>query len=130
MSHIACAATPKPGIGSNFIVKIDERSLPGGLEVVTENPRVVRLTEGKLTSADFGVRRLRSMRIDLLAEAWKVQLFCLGHRKVPTGVESEGERLVLVNSDHEGARAFTLNLDQTPPSPEECVLRSRPLNSV
>ena len=69
--HIACAATPKPGIGSNFIVKLDKRSLPSGLEVVTENPRVVRLTEGKLTSADFGVRRLRSMRIDLLAEAFE-----------------------------------------------------------
>ncbi|OUW04330.1 MAG: hypothetical protein CBD11_00430 [Phycisphaera sp. TMED151] len=68
--------------------------------------------------------------LDQLAKAWQVQLFCLGHRKVPTGVESEGDRLVLVNSDHDGARAFTLDLNQPPPSPEECVLRSRPLNSV
>ncbi|MEO1371980.1 MAG: hypothetical protein AAFU75_05860, partial [Planctomycetota bacterium] len=67
---------------------------------------------------------------DRLAKAWQVQLFCLGHRKVPTGVESEGDRLVLVNSDHDGARAFTLDLNQPPPSPEECVLRSLPLNSV
>ena len=28
--------------------------------------------------------------LDQLAKAWQVQLFCLGHRKVPTGVESEG----------------------------------------
>ena len=52
-------------------MKLDKRSLPSGLEIVTENPRVVRLTQGKLTSADFGVRRLRSMHIDLLAEAFE-----------------------------------------------------------
>jgi len=68
--HIACAATPKEGIGSNFIVKLDTRSLPSGLEVTTENPRVVRLTQGKLTSADFGVRRLRAITIDMLPEAF------------------------------------------------------------
>ena len=68
--HIACAATPKAGIGSNFIVKLDTRSLPSGVEVTTENPRVVRLTEGKLTSADFGVTRLRSMTLDLLPSAF------------------------------------------------------------
>ena len=68
--HIACAATPKEGRGSNFIVKLDTRSLPSGLEVTTENPRVVRLTQGKLTSADFGVRRLRAITIDMLPEAF------------------------------------------------------------
>jgi len=40
------------------------------LEVTTENPRVVRLTQGKLTSADFGVRRLRAITIDILPEAF------------------------------------------------------------
>jgi len=68
--HIACAATPKQGIGSNFIVKLDERSLPTGFSVTSENPRVIRLTEGKLSSADFGVRGLRPMSIDLQPHAF------------------------------------------------------------
>ena len=113
-------------------------SLPGRAVMSSFDPEIVRRP---LVASDFEKpkgsaylmtwgRVFEDVGIDLLAEAWKVQLFCLGHRKVPTGVESEGERLVLVNSDHEGARAFTLILDQSPPSPEECVLRSRPLNSV
>ncbi|MEO9971889.1 MAG: hypothetical protein ABJG15_18990, partial [Hyphomonadaceae bacterium] len=68
--HIACAATPKQGIGSNFIVKLDERSLPTGFSVTSENPRVIRLTEGKLSSADFGVQGLRPMSIDLQPHAF------------------------------------------------------------
>jgi len=68
--HIACAATPRAGIGSNFIVKLDERTLPSDYTLTTENPRVVRLTEGKLTSADFGVSGPRRIRVDLRPEAF------------------------------------------------------------
>ena len=68
--HIACAATPREGIGSNFIVKLDERTLPDGYRVTTENPRVVRLTSGKLTSVDFGVSEARRVRVDLTADAF------------------------------------------------------------
>ena len=69
--HIACAATPNQGIGSNFIVKLDERTLPAGYSVTSENPRVVRLTEGKLTSANFGVRRARTVRLALTGAAFE-----------------------------------------------------------
>ncbi|MEO9969600.1 MAG: hypothetical protein ABJG15_07180, partial [Hyphomonadaceae bacterium] len=68
--HIACAATPKDGIGSNFIVKLDERTLPSGFTVTSENPRVVRLTEGKLSSANFGVHRMRTVRLSLTSAAF------------------------------------------------------------
>ena len=68
--HIACAATPREGIGSNFIVKLDARTLPDGYEVTTENPRVVRLTEGKLTNVDFGVSGARRIRVALTADAF------------------------------------------------------------
>ena len=68
--HIACAATPREGIGSNFILKLDERTLPDGYRVTTENPRVVRLTSGKLTSIDFGVSEARRVRVDLTSEAF------------------------------------------------------------
>lgn len=52
--HIACADVPNSMRGSNFIVKVDERSLPSGYRVTTENPRVVRLTRGKVVKANFG----------------------------------------------------------------------------
>jgi len=53
--HIACAAVPNERIGSNFILKVDDRTLPTGYHVTTENPRVVRLTRGKNAKANFGV---------------------------------------------------------------------------
>ena len=43
--HVPCAALPEK-IGSNFILKVDPRSLPSGYRMTTENPRVVRLTAG------------------------------------------------------------------------------------
>jgi len=52
--HIACAAIPNGQIGSNFILKVDERTLPTGYHLTSENPRVVRLTRGKLSKANFG----------------------------------------------------------------------------
>ncbi len=53
--HIACAAIPNERIGSNFILKVDDRTLPTGYGFTSENPRVVRLTRGKTTKANFAV---------------------------------------------------------------------------
>lgn len=63
--HIACAAIPNQDRGSNFIIKLDERSLPSGYRLTTENPRVVRLTRGKLEEADFGAAIHRVVRLDI-----------------------------------------------------------------
>ena len=52
--HIACAAVPNERIGSNFILKVDDRTLPTGYHFTTENPRVVRLTRGKNAKVNFG----------------------------------------------------------------------------
>ena len=52
--HIACAAIPNGQIGSNFIIKVDDRTLPTGYHLTSENPRIVRLTRGKLSKANFG----------------------------------------------------------------------------
>ena len=52
--HIACAAIPNGQIGSNFVIKVDERTLPTGYHLTSENPRVVRLTRGKMSKANFG----------------------------------------------------------------------------
>ncbi|MEL6662080.1 MAG: hypothetical protein AAFR33_03680, partial [Pseudomonadota bacterium] len=60
---IPCAATPADAIGSNFIVKLDERSLPSGFEMTSENPRVIRLTQGKMSEANFGVAAPRIVEL-------------------------------------------------------------------
>ncbi len=51
--HVPCGATPDER-GQNFILKLHEQTLPLGCQLTTENPRVVRLTPGKLTKANFG----------------------------------------------------------------------------
>jgi len=53
--HIACAAVPDARIGSNFVLKLDTRTLPLGWEVTTDNPRSIRLTRGKFGELNFGV---------------------------------------------------------------------------
>lgn len=63
--HIACADVPNELHGSNFIMKLDERTLPSGYRVTTENPRVVRLTRGKLVKLNFGAGLHRILRVDI-----------------------------------------------------------------
>ncbi len=53
--HIACAAVPDARIGSNFVLKVDTRTLPLGWEPTTDNPRSIRLTRGKFGELNFGV---------------------------------------------------------------------------
>jgi len=53
--HIACAAVPNSRIGSNYVLKLDVRSLPLGWDVTTNNPRSIRLTRGKFGELNFGV---------------------------------------------------------------------------
>ncbi|MTH86546.1 DUF11 domain-containing protein [Paracoccus sp. DK398] len=67
--NVPCAALPQ-GIGSNFMLKLDERTLPAGYRLTTENPRVVRLTPGMITRLDFGATLARLVRIDLSANAF------------------------------------------------------------
>ena len=63
--HITCAAVPDEDRGSNFILKVDERSLPSGYRLTTENPRVQRVTRGKMIRFNFGATIHRVVRIDI-----------------------------------------------------------------
>jgi uncharacterized repeat protein (TIGR01451 family) len=69
--HVPCAALPDQRIGSNFIMKLDTRTLPTGYRLTTENPRVVRLTAGKMTKLNFGASIGRVVRLDLRDEAFE-----------------------------------------------------------
>jgi hypothetical protein len=63
--HLTCAVVPDPDRGSNFILKIDDRSLPTGYRVTTENPRVERATRGKMIKFNFGAAVHRVVKLDV-----------------------------------------------------------------
>ena len=67
--HLPCPDLPRD-IGSNFVLKLDDSSLPDGYGVTSENPRVIRLTAGKMTEANFGAARLQLVAVDLAAMAF------------------------------------------------------------
>jgi uncharacterized repeat protein (TIGR01451 family)/fimbrial isopeptide formation D2 family protein len=69
--HIDCAAVPDQNRGSNFILKLDERSLPTGYRLTTENPRVQRATRGKMLRFNFGATIHRVVRIDIADGAFE-----------------------------------------------------------
>jgi len=62
--HVPCAVLPDSR-GTNFILKVDERSLPTGYRITTENPRVIRLTRGKMKELNFGASISRIVRVDI-----------------------------------------------------------------
>jgi large repetitive protein len=63
--HIACAAIPNEDRGGNFILKLDDRTLPSGYRLTTENPRVQRVTRGKAVKFNFGATIHRVVGLDI-----------------------------------------------------------------
>ena len=83
--HVPCAAVPQADRGSNFVMKLDERTLPSGYRLTTENPRDVRVTRGKLVKLNFGATIHKVFRLefddrafvpgeDRLQSGWAAQL--------------------------------------------------------
>lgn len=68
--HITCPMIPNEDRGSNFIVKLDDRTLPTGYRVTSGNPETVRLTRGKFARLNFGASLHRVVRLDLNGEAF------------------------------------------------------------
>jgi large repetitive protein len=62
--HITCAGVPDARIGSNFVLKVDTRTLPLGWAVTTDNPRSIRLTRGKFGELNFGVAPIPATQSD------------------------------------------------------------------
>jgi len=63
--HVTCAVVPNEDRGTNFIIKLDERTLPSGYRMTTENPRVQRATRGKMLKFNFGSALHRVVSMDL-----------------------------------------------------------------
>jgi uncharacterized repeat protein (TIGR01451 family) len=70
--HVPCAAIPQIDHGSNFVMKLDERTLPSGYRLTTENPRDVRVTRGKMVKLNFGATVHRVVRLELTPTAFTV----------------------------------------------------------
>ena len=68
--HVPCAAIPDSDRGSNFVMKLDERTLPSGYRVTTENPRDVRVTRGRMVKINFGATIHKVVRIELDGRAF------------------------------------------------------------
>jgi uncharacterized repeat protein (TIGR01451 family) len=63
--HITCAITPLEGRGSNFALKLDDRTLPSGYRLTTPQVVVERATRGKALRYEFGASIHRVVGLDL-----------------------------------------------------------------
>src|SRR5690606_3162067 len=63
--HITCAITPREGRGSNFVLKLDDRTLPTGYRGSTDATQVRRATRGKALEFNFGASIHRVVGLDL-----------------------------------------------------------------
>jgi uncharacterized repeat protein (TIGR01451 family) len=63
--HITCAITPLEGRGSNFALKLDDRTLPSGYRPTTPPVLVERATRGKALRFEFGASIHRVVSLDL-----------------------------------------------------------------
>ena len=58
--HITCAVVPREGRGSNFVLKLDDRTLPSGFRSSTDQVKIERATRGKALQVQL--RRLAPPR--------------------------------------------------------------------
>jgi len=63
--HITCAIVPREGRGSNFVLKLDDRTLPSGFRSSTNQTKVERATRGKSLKFNFGASLHRVIGLDL-----------------------------------------------------------------
>ncbi len=63
--HITCAITPNESRGSNFVLKLDDRTLPSGFRPSTRPVQVQRATRGKALRINFGASIHRVVGLDI-----------------------------------------------------------------
>jgi hypothetical protein len=112
-------------------------SLPGSLDRFDAGVLERELTDEDYASPTGSAYRMVWGRgfgepeLDVLAERWGVGLFVLGHENVANGLAVRGQRLVVLNSDHEFATVVPIDLARVPTAeaavPLAIRLRSIPL---
>jgi hypothetical protein len=69
--HITCAIVPNDIRGSNFVLKLDDRTLPSGFRLTTDQLQIKHATAGKALKFDFGASIYRVVAIDLSDAAFE-----------------------------------------------------------
>jgi uncharacterized repeat protein (TIGR01451 family) len=69
--HITCAITPHDSRGSNFVLKLDDRTLPTGYRLATDPVQIRRATRGRALRVNFGASIHRVVAIDLSDAAFE-----------------------------------------------------------
>ena len=68
--HLTCAVVPNEDRGSNFVLKLDDRTLPSGYRLSTKQTVIARATRGKALSIDYGASMFRVVSLDLSDEVF------------------------------------------------------------
>jgi uncharacterized repeat protein (TIGR01451 family) len=63
--HITCAAVPRDDRGSNFVLKLDDRTLPTGYRMSTRQVQVQRATRGKALRINYAASIHRVVGLDM-----------------------------------------------------------------
>ncbi len=63
--HMTCAIVPHDSRGSNFVLKLDDRTLPSGYRPSTRAVQVQRATRGKALKINFGASIHRVIGLDI-----------------------------------------------------------------
>ena len=69
--HITCAVVPHDSRGSNFVLKLDDRTLPSGYRASTRPVQVQRATRGKALRINFGASIHRVVGLDIADAAFQ-----------------------------------------------------------
>ena len=67
--HVAAVEVDNASRGANFIIKLDPATLPDGARVISQNPRVLRVTQSLMSRIDFAVQFDASHVRELYEEA-------------------------------------------------------------
>jgi hypothetical protein len=63
--HITCAVVPNETRGSNFVLKLDDRTLPSGYRMSTKPVQILRATRGKSLRFNYGASIHRVVGLDM-----------------------------------------------------------------
>jgi uncharacterized repeat protein (TIGR01451 family) len=81
--HITCAITPNESRGSNFVLKLDDRTLPSGFRPSTRPVEVQRATRGKALRINFGASIHRVVGLDIADAAFEPDRIEMRHQWQP-----------------------------------------------
>jgi uncharacterized repeat protein (TIGR01451 family) len=102
--HVACPVIPTSELGANFLVKVDERTLPSGYRLTTDNPETVLLTAGKVSKLNFGATIHRVVRIEINDAAFDgADLRARVAERLETAVASLKDRASIVRLAYQSA---------------------------